>query len=85
MKLKNIVESRRCSPDWVLQLLISSTNAKEMKGITWEFNLINIIFNTEAIEETLDSNPIEKIFFTSRFVEKRYRKIFKDLIAVIQR
>lgn len=44
-------------------------------------NLINIVYNIDGIKSILTQNKIEKIFFTSRFVEKEFRKVFKDLIA----
>lgn len=37
-------------------------------------NLKILAYQTEAIQEILENNPIEKIFFTSRFVEKAYIK-----------
>lgn len=43
-------------------------------------NLVNIVYNREAITEILDSNQINKIFFSSRFVEHRFNKFFKDII-----
>jgi hypothetical protein len=44
-------------------------------------NLVNIVYNVDAIAEILNSNPIQKIFFTSRFVEMKFRKVFKGIIA----
>jgi hypoxanthine-DNA glycosylase len=43
-------------------------------------NLINIFYNIDAIAEILEKNKIEKIFFSSRFVENRFRKVFKSII-----
>jgi hypoxanthine-DNA glycosylase len=37
-------------------------------------NLKILAYNTAAIQDILKNNPIEKIFFTSRFVEKAYIK-----------
>lgn len=37
-------------------------------------NLKILAYNTQAIQEILQNNPIEAIFFTSRFVEKAYIK-----------
>jgi hypoxanthine-DNA glycosylase len=39
-----------------------------------------LVFNAQAITGILDKNKIEKIFFTSRFVENLYRRHFKDQI-----
>ena len=43
-------------------------------------NLINFIYNFDALDQILDNNPIKKILFSSRFVEKEYKKIFKKQI-----
>jgi hypoxanthine-DNA glycosylase len=43
-------------------------------------NLINIEFNTAGIQKILETKTIEKIFFSSRFVESLYRKNFKSTI-----
>ncbi len=48
-------------------------------GSSLDTNLINIVYN-ESIAEILAENEIEKMFFTSKFVEKRYKHIFKHLI-----
>jgi hypoxanthine-DNA glycosylase len=47
------------------------------KGNNLDSNLINIIYNIEAIEKMLQENNIEKIFFSSRFVENKFRRLFK--------
>lgn len=44
-----------------------------------DMNLINIVLN-DGIVDVLKENKIKKIFFSSRFVEKLYRKHFKKLI-----
>jgi len=45
-----------------------------------DIKLKNLVFNTVTITRVLQDNVIGKIFFTSRFVEKLYRRHFKDLI-----
>src|SRR5436190_20749476 len=42
-------------------------------------NLINIVYNPE-LEEILRTKHIKAIFFSSRFVENHFKKIFKNLI-----
>lgn len=44
-----------------------------------DMNLVNIVLNNE-VAEILTHNHIMKVFFSSRFVEKLFRKHFKDLI-----
>ena len=43
-------------------------------------NLINSVYNIDAITKILDQNKIKKIFFTSCFVEKKFKQIFKDVL-----
>ncbi len=43
-------------------------------------NLINVVFNKSGIHSILEHNNIEKIFFSSKFVENQFRKNFKELI-----
>ena len=49
-------------------------------GNNLDTNLVNIVYNTDPIAEILDSNQIDKIFFSSRFVETKFKKVFKDII-----
>jgi G:T/U-mismatch repair DNA glycosylase len=50
------------------------------EGSNLDSNLDNIVYNIDAITYILNSHPIERIFFTSRFVESKFKKVFKDLI-----
>lgn len=43
-------------------------------------NLFNIVYNTKAIKTIINEGKIQKIFFTSRYVESLFRKLFKDTI-----
>lgn len=45
-----------------------------------DMNLTNIVLNTDAINNILEKNIINKVFFSSRFVEKLFKKQFKDVI-----
>ncbi len=53
---------------------------ERMKNSNLDINLTKCVFNIQAITEILKKNKIEKIYFTSRFVEKLYRKEFNNLI-----
>ena len=50
------------------------------EGSNLDTNLVNIVYNIEPIEKVMDSNQIDKIFFTSRLVEDRFKKVFKNII-----
>ncbi|MBU2609976.1 MAG: hypothetical protein KJ606_03370 [Chloroflexi bacterium] len=52
------------------------------EGNNLDNNLINIVYNIDAITEILEKNKIEKILFSSRFVENEFRKIFKSIIDI---
>ncbi len=42
-------------------------------------NLSNIVYNIEGVRDILNGDKIEKIFFTSRYVENLFNKLFKDI------
>lgn len=54
---------------------------ERVKNSNLDTNLKSLVFNTEALTKILFENQIRQIFFTSRFVEKLYRREFKELIA----
>jgi len=47
------------------------------KGINLDADLINLVYNTSGIEKILGQNEIEKVYFTSRYVENKFRRLFK--------
>ncbi len=51
------------------------------KGSNLDNNLVNIVYNTYAISNILKNYRIRKIFLSSRFVEKIFRKIFKTFVT----
>ena len=53
---------------------------ERVKNSNLDINLKSLVFNTDAISGILKNNKIEKIYFSSRFVEKLFRRHFKDLI-----
>jgi len=50
------------------------------KNSSLDVNLTDFVYNKDPIREVLENNPIRKILFTSRFVEKEYKKQFKTTI-----
>lgn len=54
------------------------------KGSNLDNNLINIVYNIKMIEEIIENNKIEKIFFSSRFVENKFKQLFKDRFGKIE-
>lgn len=50
-----------------------------------DMNLTNIVYNTGAIAKILKKNKIRKIYFSSRFVENKFKQHFKELIQMYPR
>ena len=50
------------------------------KNSNLDINLINIIYAIDDLTQILDSNQITRVFFTSRFVETKFRRIFREFI-----
>jgi hypoxanthine-DNA glycosylase len=49
-------------------------------GTNSDANLVSIVYKHEEIAGILSENPIEKIYFTSRFTESKFRGNFASLI-----
>lgn len=50
------------------------------RGSNLDANLANFEYNLAAVKNILDHHHIEVIYFTSRFVEKKFKQHFKELI-----
>lgn len=57
---------------------------ERQKGTNLDNNLINIIYNLKGLNKILSKNPIKKIFFSSRFVENKFKRLFKDKFTSIE-
>jgi len=44
-------------------------------------NLTNIVYNIGGVNNIIRSNDIKKVFFSSKFVERKFNSLFKDLIS----
>jgi hypoxanthine-DNA glycosylase len=53
---------------------------KRKAGTNSDANLVSIVYKLEEITGILSENPIEKIYFTSRFTESKFRRNFSPLI-----
>lgn len=72
-KQKLFTRLRMAITDIILSCERKSNNNLDM-------NLTNIVFNTEAIIDILEKNHVKTIFFSSRFVEKLFKRHFKDIL-----
>jgi hypoxanthine-DNA glycosylase len=55
-------------------------SCERLNNSNLDINLCNITFAVKEIGEVLDQNQIQKIYFTSRFVEGKFKSKFKELI-----
>lgn len=46
-----------------------------------DVQLTNIVYNTEGITTIVKNNNLRKIYFTSKFVERSFTRVFKELIS----
>lgn len=53
---------------------------ERQKGNNADMNLVNIVYNLEPIGRLLARGTIEKIYFSSRFVENKFRRIFREIL-----
>jgi len=78
------LDNKKAKQDLLTKLSIAITDiiyqCERKKDNSLDSNLINFVYNTPAIRKILWENPIKKILFSSRFVEKEFKKRFKDLI-----
>jgi len=49
------------------------------KGSSLDVNLTNIVYNN-SLRQVIKNNKLRKIFFSSRFVEKHFKRHFKDIV-----
>jgi hypoxanthine-DNA glycosylase len=52
---------------------------KRKAGNNMDQNLEVVEYNDKAIKKILADHPVQKIFFTSRFVEKVFRNLFPEI------
>lgn len=78
LKTKNSQQQLFEDLNMALSDIIYSCERKN--GSNLDNNLINIVYNIKGITNIIENNKIEKIFFSSRFVETKFKKIFKGII-----
>jgi hypoxanthine-DNA glycosylase len=53
---------------------------KRIGNSSLDKDLTDFTYNVAAVARVFKNNPIKAVFFTSRFVEKHYKRHFKELI-----
>lgn len=56
-------------------------SCERKNGSHLDNNLINIVYNIDGVSKIIRNNNIKKIFFTSRFVENIFKRLFNSLIT----
>jgi len=54
-------------------------SCERRKNSNLDLNLFNITYNTQGIKDIITMNKIREIFFTSRYVENSFGRVFKDI------
>ncbi len=55
------------------------SQCERRKNNNADTNLTNIVYNIKGIKRILNQNKIQKIYFSSRWVENKFRRLFKDV------
>jgi hypoxanthine-DNA glycosylase len=80
-KLDSLSDKKQLFTDLHLALSDVILECVRTKDTNLDNNLKIVSYNEEAINLILSKNRIEKIFFSSRFVENIFRKKFIDLVS----
>lgn len=81
-KVKFLAKSRKEKLFSGLGIAITDViySCERKSGTNLDNNLTKIVYNHKAIQKIFSQRNIKKVFFSSRFVEKEFRKHFKDII-----
>lgn len=79
VKLKDINDKKKLLRSLGMAITDIIYQCERKLGSNLDANLTNIVYNTDAIGKILAENDIEKIFFSSRFVESNFKSHFRNL------
>lgn len=80
LKLNNKRVRQKLFSDLSIAIADIIYQCERKNGNSLDSNLVNFVYNTPTIRKLLKKNPIKKIFFSSRFVEKEFKKHLKEII-----
>ena len=80
VKLRNKEEKQKLFSKLKMAITDVILACERSQNTNADNNLINIVFNIQAINKVIKNNKIKKIFFSSRYAESLFRKNFKELI-----
>lgn len=75
--LENKKEKQSLFTDLEMALGDVIYQCERLKNSNLDVNLVNIVYNTHAVEELLNRGGVKKIFFSSKFVEHQFHKHFQ--------
>lgn len=78
-KLDTKVKKQRLLADLKTAMADIILSCERKKKSNLDMNLTNITYNTSGVQEIVKNNDIEKIYFSSRFVEEGFKKHFKTV------
>ncbi len=81
VSLKNKKDQQKLLTKLKIAITDIILKCERTKNSNLDMNLKNLVFNTIEINLILKNNKIKKIYFTSRFVEKLFKREFKGVIA----
>ncbi len=80
LKLENKQAKRNLFTKLQLALGDIIYQCERKKESSLDVHLTNCIYNKPAIKKVLQENKIQKVFFSSHFVETEFKKHFKEII-----
>jgi hypoxanthine-DNA glycosylase len=82
LELKTKASKQKFLTDFKIAMADIILKCERTQGTNLDTNLTNFVYNLDGIKAILKNNQIEKIFFTSRFAEKQFKKVFKKFITL---
>jgi len=77
-EFSNKEDKQRLFSDLKLGVTDIILSCERKHGTNLDNNLVNIVYNIDAINNILKNNKIERVYFSSKFVEKEFKKVFKE-------
>lgn len=81
ISLKSVNDQKRLLNKLKLAVTDVILECERKENNNLDTNLKNLVLNHDTIRNILYNNKIQKIFFSSRFVENIYRRKFNNLIS----
>lgn len=80
IKLDNKAKQQKLFKNLNMALSDIIYSCERVNNSNLDKNLINIVYNIEGVNKIISENNIKNIYFSSRYVENKFNKLFKELI-----